>query len=279
MSTDPLVERDSDGRARGWVSAGAVLVYFRCSDSLRVDDNFRAPWAGAVLAWTVNVDGIPVAALAVEEGWQDGAKIVWIHQKGMLSSTVGFLSGGGVPINAKRSEMSCLRRNVMGTHLCGLATELAACRGFAAHLASSHWAMPGLAKIFIDLDCELERVLAARELTPFVQVDARTPVVSRLDGARAGNVVVYLLFMGLPLQKSAAAVYTPCTGPGCIGRSGRPCRSQALERTEQLATEPNLFDASRSADALQSAELRRTQQAELQALWLESNTFATFHHA
>ena len=75
LSLDSLVSRDQQGRARGWVPAGAVLAYFRGVSPVDIDDRFRAPWAGYIVAWTHD-RGRHAVALSVLQSWQDGLKVV-----------------------------------------------------------------------------------------------------------------------------------------------------------------------------------------------------------
>jgi hypothetical protein len=196
---------DVTGRARGFALKGAALAH------LRDGSVFRAPFDAWVESWSPSRRGPPSVVLLQEHGWQSGIKVVGMLQKSVLTAVANGLFAP-VPTSFLRSEASCVSRNAPATYVSSLALRLLLARGLRAKSRGSQARLPETAGVFLEQDCCLWRVHAARELAWGLCRDDRYPVLSQAHGARVGTAHILLQEMGIPLDKAALHVLTPHIG-------------------------------------------------------------------
>ena len=251
---------DSSGRARGFVTKGMPLAFFGDKTAL------RAPFDAWVGAWGVTLRGTPAVTLVQEHAWQSGMKVSGALQKSVLSAVWNSLCAS-VPVSFLRAELSIVSRNAPATYLSALALRLLLARGVRLRSAASCARLPGISAVALQHDCSLERVFAARELTPGLCLHDRYPVVLRSTGRRAGVARVLLQEMGIPEDKAAIHVVNMHVG-GRQRRGSKRSQGGALEEVETAITKlarPGDTTAQHPFDATRGpvqAEARRPQLIE-----------------
>ena len=247
---------DASGRARGFVLKGAAHAYLKDGSA------FRAPFDAWVESWGTTRRGTPSVLLLQEHGWQSGIKVVGMLQKSVLTAVANGLFAP-VPTSFLRSEASCVSRNAPATYVSSLALRLLLARGLRLKSRGSRARLPRTSAIFLEQDCCLWRIQAARELAWGLCRDDRYPVLAQAHGARVGTAHVLLQEMGIPLDKAALHVLTPHIG----GRQRKGFRRSQGQSLEVMEIEMTKTPGKRSFDATRSVEDQETPRREVLEAW------------
>ena len=150
---------DVTGRARGFVRKGTPLAHFKDGAS------FLAPYDAWVEAWGHSRRSIATVLFLREQEWRSGMKVVWMLQKSVLTGMARFVSAP-VAVSCTRAEASCISRNAPATHVASTALKLLLARGLCLDSEQLCACLPGIAALLRKHDCPLDKLRAARELTP-----------------------------------------------------------------------------------------------------------------
>lgn len=225
---DQIANFDHNGRARGFVLKGATLAWQEDGHTM------VSPCDAWIERWTFTAKEVPCVLLVEEQEWVSGMKVVGILQKSVLTTIPTFIQSP-VPVSFLRAEYSCISRNASATYVSGLALKLLCARGARLINERSFKHLPGLRGVFIEESCKMDRIIAARDLTPGLCRTDTYPVLK--EGIFAGRARILLGEMNIPLEKSAPRVLSSHMGPGCKRMRGSDVgRGQALEVTEKAIT-------------------------------------------